>query len=202
MRHVALADSQIRRDLWLKPELVGRELNGKTAGVIGLGSIGTRIAALTVALGMPTLGCVARPSDARRHELAAAGVELCDLDEVVRRGDVLFVAVPLAEETRRLIDGSRLHAMRPTAYLINVSRGGVVDEQALRAALDAGEIAGAGLDVFEQEGRGGVLNGAPNTVLTPHIGAMTQEAQERIGEILLSSIEAALAGREVATRVC
>ncbi|HVW48292.1 MAG TPA: hydroxyacid dehydrogenase [Solirubrobacterales bacterium] len=201
-RRIPLAAAGVRRDEWRKAELVGQELAGGTLGIVGLGAIGSLIARRALAFEMRVVAAVAAPSEERRRILAAEGVELLGLDAVLARADALCVVVPLTGRTRNLIDARALARLRPGAFLVNVSRGGVVDEDALRAALRDGHLAGAALDVVVTEGRPTPLAALDNVVVTPHIGAMTEGAQRRIGEIVVASIELDLAGGRVATRVC
>ncbi|MGW6917088.1 amino acid adenylation domain-containing protein [Kitasatospora sp. NPDC054939] len=196
-RHIALADRQVRAGVWNKAALSGSELGGKTLGLVGFGRIGSRIAALGRALGMRVLVDVARATDERRHELDSLGYELASLDALLPTADVVCLAVPLTDRTHHLIDAAALSAMKPTGLLVNVSRGLVVDEDALYDALVQRRIAGAGLDVVAREGRPNRLHDLDNVVITPHIGAMSADSQARIGRILVDSVSAALAGREV-----
>ncbi|MFB8235003.1 amino acid adenylation domain-containing protein [Kitasatospora purpeofusca] len=196
-RHLALADRQVRSGIWNKAALSGVELGGKTLGLVGYGRIGSRIAALGRALGMRVLVDVARPDDDRRHELERLDYELAPLKTLLPAADVVCLAVPLTDRTHHLIDAAALAAMKPTALLVNVSRGLVVDEDALYEALAEGRIAGAGLDVVAEEGRPNRLHELDNVVITPHIGAMSVDSQVRIGRILVDSVAAALAGEEV-----
>ncbi len=201
-RKIALADRQIRAGVWDKPGLLGTEVHGRTLGVVGLGRIGSRIAELGTALGMRVVATVARPDAQRAERLRATGVELADLDDLLARADAVCLAVPLDGTSRGLIGAPQLARMRDTAVLVNVSRGGVVDEEALARALRERRLAGAALDVHAAEKTDSPLAEFDTVVLTPHIGAMTEQAQERVGRTLVSSIRTALAGGSVATRVC
>jgi len=202
MRKIALADRQIRADVWGKPALTGDQLAGKTLGLVGFGNIGSRIAAISAGFSVRVLTTVARISQERHEELAARGVTLVGLPELLRESDVVCVAVPLTGDAANLIGEDELRAMKPGAYLINVSRGGVVDELALLAALKSHSIAGAGLDVHLNESTPSPFAELDNVVLTPHIGAMSEDAQRGIGEVVADSVFAALAGEPVANRVC
>jgi D-3-phosphoglycerate dehydrogenase / 2-oxoglutarate reductase len=191
-RGVVHADRQLRDGHWIKSELVGHNLRGKRLGIVGLGSIGSRVAQLGLAWGMRPLGVVARPSEARQTEFADMGIELADLDRVLAEADFLTIHVPLDPTTRNLIGASELARMKPGSYLVNIARGGVVDEAALANALAPnGPIRGAALDVHVAEGEGKVspLAGRSNVILTPHIGAQTIDAQEEIGREIVSIIE-------------
>lgn len=202
MRRISLADRQIRADVWNKPALEGDELATKTLGVIGFGNIGSRIARIASGFSLRVLAAVRHYSEARRIELADRGVELTDLPRLLAESDVVCVVVPLTDSTRGMIGEAELKTMRPSAYFVNVSRGGVVDEQALLAALRNGTIAGAGLDVHLHEGVASPLADLDNVVLTPHIGAMSADAQRAIGEVVADSLAIALDGGTVPNRVC
>lgn len=193
-RKICLADRQLRSGIWDKPGLSGTELAGRTLGVVGLGRIGSRIADLGRALGMRVVGCVERPTPERRTALLGRDIDLAGFADLLAASDVLCLAVPLTERTRGLIGARELALMKPSAHLVNVSRGGVVDEQALHEALRSGGLAGAGIDTPLREGEPSVLAGLDNVVLTPHIGAMTQEAQDRVGAVVVESVRAALDG--------
>jgi phosphoglycerate dehydrogenase-like enzyme len=183
-RQVLVADRLLRDGHWAKSEIVGYNLGGKTLGIVGLGSIGTTAARLGLGWGMRVIGCVERPSSERHDRFAAEGIELVSLPEVLAAADFVSLHVPLDDDTRGMIGREQLALMRPTSILVNISRGGVVDETALLEALqgDRGPAA-AGLDVHVAEGEGKVspLASLPNVILTPHIGASTVDAQRQIG---------------------
>jgi phosphoglycerate dehydrogenase-like enzyme len=190
-RGIVHADRQLRAGHWIKSELVGYNLRGKRLGIVGLGSIGTRVAQLGQAWGMRPIGCVDVWSEERRSDFAARGIELTDIDTVLAEGDFVSVHVPLGAPTRNLIGAPELARMRPGAYLVNIARGGVVDEAArLEALAPRGHLAGAALDVHVAEGEGRIspLADLPNVILTPHIGAQTIDAQEEIGREIVAII--------------
>lgn len=196
-RNVALADRLIRDGHWPKPRLGGALLCGKTLGVVGAGNIGALVGQMGHAWGMQVLGCVERPSEEAATRLATRGIRLTDFDEVVARSDFVSLHVPLTDDTHHLVDAPVLDRMRPGSLLVNMARGGVVDEKALHEALVAGgTVAGAALDVHETEGEGTLspLVGLPNVVLTPHIGAMAVDSQRLIGERVVELIEACQRG--------
>ncbi|MEO8228388.1 MAG: hydroxyacid dehydrogenase [Chloroflexota bacterium] len=191
-RGITLGDRLLHQGHWAKSELVGYNLTGKTLGIVGLGSIGSRVAALGSAWGMRPVGCVHTPSPTRAAEFAAKGIELTDLDNVLAAADFLTIHVPLGAETRGMIGAAELSRVKPGAFLVNVARGGVVDEAALLHELrPGGRIRGAGLDVHVNEGEGKVspLAGLPNVVLTPHIGAATVDAQREIGQEVVAIVD-------------
>src|SRR5262249_40888431 len=174
-RNVLRADRLLRQGRFAKSEMTGYLLRGKILGVVGAGNIGSRGGQLGGAWGVRVPGC---PESGGRKEvdrLAALGIRRTSLDEVLRRSDFVSVHVPLQASTRNLIDADALARMKRGAFLVNLARGGVVDERALHHALATGHLAGAGLDVHEHEGDGLVspLAGLEQVVLTPHIGPST-----------------------------
>jgi phosphoglycerate dehydrogenase-like enzyme len=182
----------MREGRWAKFEFTSYLLRGKVLGVIGVGNIGSQVAELGTAWGMQVVGCVEHPSLARKAVMAAKGIRLIDLDEVISAADYLSVHVPLKASTRGLINASLLCRVRPGAFLVNLARGGVVDEQALCEALTTGgRLRGAALDVHEQEGEGKLspLAELTNVILTPHVGAMTIDTQHEIGQLILAAVE-------------
>lgn len=191
-RSLVRADASWRRGRWLKHELPGYLLRGKVLGIVGAGSIGRCVGELGSAWGMEVLGCVGRPTPAVGEALRAHGIRLTTFNEIVERSDFLSVHVALTSQTRNLINGEVLGRMKPGSFLLNLARGGVVDETALRTALLRGDrVRGAGLDVHEAEGEGKVskLAGLPNVILTPHIGATTVDTQREIGERIVTIVD-------------
>ena len=177
-----------------KDGLVGWELKGKTVGIVGLGKIGTRSAELFHAFGAKLLA-----SSRTVHPDAPDYVEQTDLEDLLRRSDLVVLHCPLNDSTRNLINESRLALMKPTSLLVNVARGPVVDEKALTAALQAGTIAGACLDVFPQEPPLDPLSPAltaPNTLLTPHVAFATRESMSLRAEIVFDNLRAWMEGRQ------
>jgi D-3-phosphoglycerate dehydrogenase len=184
-RHLLPAGTALRQGRWERSRYTGVELSGKTLGVIGFGRIGTLVAERMAAFGM---GIVAH--DPYLGGVSPDGVELLPLEELLRRADVVTIHLPRTAETIGLIGRDELAAMKPTALLVNVARGGIVDEQALHDALVSGRIAGAALDVYGQEPcTGSPLFELDNVTPTPHLGASTSEAQDRAG---VTVVEAAL----------
>ncbi|PUA33605.1 MAG: 3-phosphoglycerate dehydrogenase [Zestosphaera tikiterensis] len=191
VRKIAYADRKMREGKWVKKEAEGIELRGKILGVVGFGRIGREVARIAKkGFGMKVIYYdIARADPKLEEELEATYV---DLETLLKKADVVSIHVPLTPETKHLINESRLKLMKSSAVLINTSRGGVVDTNALVKALNEGWIAGAGLDVFEEEPlpQNHPLTKLDNVVLTPHIGASTEEAQERAGlEVVKKVIE-------------
>jgi glyoxylate reductase len=179
---------------------LGTSIQGKTLGIVGLGQIGAATARRARAFGMDVIHSGRRAADpAIERELGAHRV---DLDELLSESDVVSLHCPLLPETRHLIDGERLRQMKPTAYLVNTTRGPVVDEAALAAALRDGVIAGAGLDVFEREPEvHPELLELENVVLLPHLGSATIETRTAMGVLAARNAIAVLAGSEPPTPV-
>ncbi|MEV7729419.1 hydroxyacid dehydrogenase [Streptomyces sp. NPDC087917] len=195
-RRIVVGDRHTRSTVWHKRGLVGSELRGKTLGLVGFGSIGSRIASLAQGFGMEVVVAVARPGGDRARQLAERGIRLAPLEELLPAADVVCLSVPLTAATRGLIGRRELALMKADSYLVNVARGGTVDEAALLEALRSGALAGAATDVLAREGVPTELASLDNVVLTPHIGALTAEAQRRIGERVVELLDAALLPRE------
>lgn len=189
-RQLFFADGEWRRGNWVKNEVEGYLLAGKTLGIVGVGNIGGLTGEMGVSWGMDVIGCVSNPSEDRVKTLAAMGIRLLDLAAVLAQADYLSLHVPLNETTRNMIAAKELASMKRGSFLINLARGGVVDEAALCDALAEGHLRGAGLDVHAEEGQGRIspLAGFPNTILTPHIGASTLDSQRQIGEHVLEIV--------------
>jgi D-3-phosphoglycerate dehydrogenase len=191
-RRLPQANASLQSGTWERSKFVGFEVRGKTLGLVGLGRIGTEVARRGRGLEMHVLAYDPVVSTDRAAQL---GVTLATLDEVLAQSDFVSVHVPLIDSTRHIINAARLAQMKPTAYLLNAARGGIVDEAALADALERRVIAGAGLDVFEQEPpTNSPLLGHPNVVATPHLGASTVEAQALAGVDVAEGVLAALAG--------
>ncbi len=202
MRGIVLGDRLVRAGTfkyWDAFRLLGPELDRHTLGIVGLGQIGSTVAERAKGFNMR----VVYYDVLRKHKLEEAiGVEYVALDEVFKQADVVTLHVPLTEETRRLVNKERLGLMKPTAHLLNLCRGPVVDEAALVAALKAGRIAGAGLDVYEREpALTPGLADLDNVVLTPHLGSSSLPSREGMARLVAESVTAALAGRTPPNRV-
>ncbi len=198
-RRLRWADQEWRRGHWVKQQAHGRLLTGRTLGIVGAGNIGQRTGALGAAWGMTVTGCVEHPDPDIAARLAGLGIRLTGLDEVLQSSDFVSVHVPLQPSTRNLIDARAIASMRQGAILVNLARGGVVDEVALREALESGHLAGAGLDVHSAEGDGAIspLADREDVLLTPHIGAATIDTQREIGRLIVESIRRPPADHEL-----
>lgn len=192
-RDIPRADRELRNDKWIKKELMGTELAGKYLGIVGLGNIGKRLARLARALNMNIIGFDVVPIDAEFAK--EVGLMKADLDTLLQSADYVSLHVPLLDSTKNLINATRLSTMKKTARIINTSRGGTVDENALYEALKSGNLGGAALDVFEKEPAiGNKLVSLPNFIATPHIGAQTKEAQSLAANVIAEKIIQILRG--------
>lgn len=201
-RKISLADSQLRENLWKKSELCGNELYGKKLGIIGLGKIGSHVAEIGKGFGMKILAVVKNNSEERTNELKEKNIEITDFQKLIKNSDIITLNLPLNEETKNLITKKDFQIMKKQAYLINMARGGVVNEDDLYEALKENKIKGAATDVFEREKQENKLFELENIVLTPHIGAMTFESQKRIAEIIVENIINSLEGKEIKNLIC
>ena len=179
-----------------KTKLIGREIAGKLMGIVGFGAIGQDLARHARAIGMEVAAFHPRlPAD----DPAWSSVRRLELDALLGEADVVSLHVPLTSETRGLIDAQAIARMKPDAILINTARGGIMDEAALVAALKAGKLGGAAIDVYEQEplpkDAAKVFAGAPNLILTPHISGNTLESNGRVSGLVAEKVMAALEGR-------
>jgi D-3-phosphoglycerate dehydrogenase / 2-oxoglutarate reductase len=191
-RRLPQANASLQSGKWERTKFMGFEVRGKTLGLVGLGRIGTEVARRARGLEMNVLAYDPVVSTDRATQL---GVALATLDDVLAQSDFVSVHVPLIDSTRHLINTARLAQMKPTAYLLNAARGGIVDEAALADALERHVIAGAALDVFEQEPPTNTpLLGHPNVIVTPHLGASTVEAQALAGVDVAEGVLVALTG--------
>ena len=191
-RKIPQADANVRSKNWDKKNFEGVELYNKTLGIIGMGRIGGELSRRAIAFGMRVVAYDPYLSASRARSLQ---VELVDeLDDLLTGADFISLHTPLTAETRHILDAARLRKTRRGVRVINCARGGLIDEAALAQALRDGQVAGAALDVFEIEPlpADSPLRGAPNIVLTPHLGASTAEAQESVGIEIAHSIRAAL----------
>jgi D-3-phosphoglycerate dehydrogenase len=194
-RHIPAASGALAEGQWKRSKYTGVELYEKTIGIIGLGRIGALITARLQAFGTNVIAYDPYITSARAQQL---GVTPVTLDELLAQSDFVTIHMPKTPETTGMIGEAQLKLMKPTAFVVNVARGGLVDEDALHAALVAGTIAGAGLDVFVSEPpTNSPLLGLSNIITTPHLGASTDEAQEKAGVSVAKSVRLALSGELV-----
>jgi glyoxylate reductase len=187
-RRIVEGDRQVRDgawEPWYPTHMIGGDTTGTTLGIVGWGRIGQAMARRGEGFGMEVI-----------HHSRSSGVPL---DELLERADYVSLHTPLTADTRHLIGAPELRRMKQTAYLINTARGGVVDQVALREALEQGEIAGAGLDVTDPEPlpADDPLLGAPNLLVVPHVGSATTRTRSRMADMAVDNLLAALAGRDM-----
>ena len=194
-RHIPPAHGALAQGQWKRSKYTGIELYEKTVGIIGLGRIGALVAARLQAFGVNIIAFDPYITSARAQQL---GVHPVSLDELLEQSDFVTIHMPKTPETTGMISAPQLKLMKPTAYVVNVARGGLIDEADLYTALVEGTIAGAGLDVFVNEPpTGSPLLGLDNLISTPHLGASTDEAQEKAGVSVAKSVRLALSGELV-----
>ena len=194
-RFVPRADSSLRKGEWIKKQLKGSELKGKTLGLIGSGNISQYAANIANAFEMNVLVYSPHCTDDKAKKMGAKRV---DFEDLLKKSDFVSLHIPHTKDSHYLINKKTISLMKPTAYLINCSRGGIVEEDALYDALNNKKIAGASIDVFEKEpvDPDNKLLKFENVVLTPHLGANTKEAQIRAGTICADQIIMVLSGKE------
>ncbi|WP_207454790.1 phosphoglycerate dehydrogenase [Desertivibrio insolitus] len=194
-RFIPDANASLKAGEWKRSKFTGVELYDKTIGIVGLGRIGALVAQRLSGFDARIIGYDPYVSPARAQQL---GVTLASLDEVMEQSDFITIHIPKTPETTGLIGADEFAKAKPTLRIVNASRGGIIDEQALFDALSTGRIAGAGLDVFTKEPpTDSPLLGLPNIQLTPHLGASTEEAQEKAGIAVARSVRLALSGELV-----
>ena len=192
-REIPRADREVRIGNWIKKELMGTELRGKYLGIVGLGNIGKRLGRLARALNMNIIGFDVVPIDDEFSK--EVGLMKTDIDTLLASSDYVSLHVPLLDSTKHMIDSTKMASMKNTARIINTSRGGVIDEEALYEALKNGQLGGAALDVFEVEpATTNKLTALPNFISTPHMGAQTKEAQSLAANVIAEKIIQILRG--------
>jgi D-3-phosphoglycerate dehydrogenase len=198
-RNVAAADASLRAGEWRRSAFNGVELAGKTVGVVGLGKIGQLFAQRIAAFDVQLIAYDPYVAPARAAQL---GIDLVELDELLRRADAISIHLPKTAETLGLIGARELSITKPGVLIVNAARGGLVDEEALAAAIRSGHVGGAGIDVFAAEPcTSSPLFELPQVVVTPHLGASTAEAQDRAGTDVARSVLLALRGEFVPNAV-
>ncbi len=194
-RHLSKADMTMKKGEWIKKQLKGNELGGKTLGLVGCGNIGRLTGKFAQAFGMSVIGYdpFISKEDLKKDEIE----KIDELAELMGKADFISLHLPHIPKTHHIVNKQMISKMKPTACIINCARGGTVDEKALYTALKNGEIAGAGLDVYEQEPpKDSPLLQLDNIMLTPHIGANTKEGQIRAGTVCAEQILKVLDGKE------
>jgi len=192
-REIPRADREVRNGNWIKKELMGTELRGKYLGIVGLGNIGKRLGRLAKALNMNIIGYDVVPIDEEFSK--EVGLMKADLGTLLASSDYVSLHVPLLDSTKHLINAEKMSTMKNTSRIINTSRGGVIDEDALYEYLKDGKLGGAALDVFEVEpATSNKLASLPNFISTPHMGAQTKEAQSLAANVIAEKIIQILRG--------
>ena len=198
-RSIAAADASLKQNKWEKSAFMGSELDGKTLGLLGIGRIGTETAKRATALGMKVIAYDPALQPAQIKERYA---EPATFDEVLAKADYVSLHLPLTAANKNLLGAEQFAKMKKGARLVCAARGGVVDEEALKAALDSGQLAGAALDVFAAEPpAAGSIATHPTVVATPHVGAQSHEAQTRAGIAIAEEVVAALQGKPLRWQV-
>jgi D-3-phosphoglycerate dehydrogenase len=192
VRHLAAADASLRAGKWERSAFKGWELRGKRLGLIGAGRIGAEVAIRCMSFGMEVIIYDPYLPEDRATEI---GSRLTTLDDVITTADVISCHVPLNDETRGMLDSEAFGRMKEGVFVVNASRGGVVNEADLADALQSGRVRGAALDVYEEEplAEDSPLRSAPNLTLTPHLGASTHEAQEHVAVEVAENVVSVLA---------
>ena len=192
-REIPRADREVRNGNWIKKELMGTELRGKYLGIVGLGNIGKRLGRLAKSFNMNIIGFDVMPIDEEFSK--EVGLMKADLGTLLASADYVSLHVPLLDSTKHMINAEKIATMKSTARIINTSRGGVIDENALYDALKNGNLGGAALDVFEVEpATSNNLRELPNFISTPHMGAQTKEAQSLAANVIAEKIIQILRG--------
>ena len=198
-RDMPRADATMKQGQWLKKQFEGVELNGKTLGIIGFGRIGMEVSRRANGFGM---NVIIYDPNVTEHELEHGNAEPVSLQDLFAWSDFISLHLPLNVHTRDLIGPMAFTQMRDGVRIISTARGGIIDEDALLAALNSGKVAAAGLDVFEKEPPGLTeLVAHPRVIATPHIGAQTAEAQSRAAEDIANEVLAALHGKPLRWKV-
>ncbi len=199
LRQIPKADNGMKSGRWMKKTLTGTELFGKTLGIIGMGRIGTAVCERAGAFGVTLLGYdPALPED----EIARCGAEPVTLDSLLTRSDVITIHSTLTPQTKMMIDSQAIGQMKRGVWIVHTARGGILDETALLAGLESGQVAGAALDVYQEEPPGlTALVSHTRVIATPHIGAQTEEAQVRTACDIADEVRAALTGEALRWKI-
>jgi len=198
-RMLPKADSTMKQGQWIKKQLEGIELNGKTLGIVGMGNIGTAIAHKATALGMKALGYDTLVS---ADEIKKRGADPVPLADLYAKSDFITFHLPLTPESKGMVNGQAFAQMKRGVRIVDAARGGIIDETALLGALETGHVTAAALDVYATEPPGlTALVAHPNVIATPHIGAQTEEAQDRAAEDIASEVLTALRGEPLRWKI-
>ncbi len=200
VREIPRGDASMKQEQWIKKDLMGTEIHGKTLGIIGYGNIGRLLSKYAQALGMKVI-CYNRRRDL--DEVRSTGAEPVELDEIYAQSDIISFHLPLNADSKRMISDETFAKMKDGVLIVDVARGGVIDEAALLRALDSGKVAGAALDVFEKEPPvDWALAKHPKVIAMPHVGGQTDEAQLRVAIDIASEVMNVLQGNELRWKIC
>ncbi len=198
-RNIAVANNSVKRGEWKRSELVGVELNHKVLGVVGVGRIGSEVARRARAMGMKIIGYDPYISAEQSENL---GIDTVSFEDLLKQADFITLHLPLGSSTHHLIGRKEIELLKPGVRIVNCARGGLIDEEALCSALQEGKVAGAALDVFEQEPPGSCnLLELNNVIVTPHLGALTLEAQANVAYQVSEEVIKALQGEPIVSAV-
>mgnify|MGYP000847441991 CR=1 FL=1 len=199
VRRIPYGDAGMKNEKWLKKELMGSELMGKTLGIIGYGNIGRRLAQYAQAFGMKVI-CYNRRRDL--DEVRSTGAEPVELEDIYTQSDIISLHLPLNADSKHMINDETFAKMKDGIMIVDVARGGVMEEAALLRALESGKVAAAALDVFEKEPPvEWDVPKHPNIIAMPHVGGQTQEAQERAAEDIASEVMNVLQGKDLRWKI-
>ena len=199
VRRIPYGDNGMKNEKWLKKELMGTELMGKTLGIIGYGNIGRRLAKYALAFGMKVI-CYNRRRDL--DEVRSTGAEPVELEDIYTQSDIISLHLPLNADSKYMINDETFARMKDGVMIVDVARGGVMEEAALLRALESGKVAAAALDVFEKEPPvDWSVPKHPNIIAMPHVGGQTQEAQERAAEDIASEVMNVLQGKDLRWKI-
>lgn len=200
VREIPRGDAGMKQENWLKKELMGKEIYGKTLGIVGYGNIGRRLSQYTQALGMKVI-CFNRHRDL--EEVRSTGAEPVSLEDIYAQADIISFHLPLNADSKYMINDETFAKMKDGVLIVDVARGGVIEEAALLRALESGKVAGAALDVFEKEPPvDWAIAKHPKVIAVPHIGGQTEEAQLRVAGDIASEVMNVLQGKELRWKIC
>lgn len=200
VREIPRGDAGMKQENWLKKELMGKEIYGKTLGIVGYGNIGRRLSQYTQALGMKVI-CYNRHRDL--EEVRSTGAEPVSLEDIYAQADIISFHLPLNADSKYMINDETFAKMKDGVLIVDVARGGVIEEAALLRALESGKVAGAALDVFEKEPPvDWAIAKHPKVIAVPHIGGQTEEAQLRVAGDIASEVMNVLQGKELRWKIC
>ena len=200
VREIPRGDAGMKQEKWLKKELMGTEIYGKTLGIVGYGNIGRRLSKYAQSLGMKVI-CYNRHRDL--DEVRSTGAEPVLLEDVITQSDIISFHLPLNADSKHMINDEAFAKMKDGVLIVDVARGGIIEEAALLRALESGKVAGAALDVYEKEPPvDWTLVRHPKVIAVPHIGGQTKEAQTRVAIDIASEVMNALQGNKLRWKIC